>query len=62
MMGMSTSDDGCTLSGGSTLSGRSMLSSGCRSGGHVAVDGNVIEGDDGSGRTVCNGDGAEWGS
>jgi len=56
MMGMSTSDDGRTSSGGCTSS------SGHRSGGHVAVDGNVIEGDDGSGRTVCDGDGAEWGS
>jgi len=56
MMDMSTSDDGCTLSS------RCMLSSGCRSSGHVAVDGNVIEGDDCSACTVCNGDGAEWGS
>ena len=56
MMGMSTSDDRRTSRGGC------MSSSGHRSSGHIAVDGNVIQGDDGSGHTVCDGDGAEWGS
>jgi len=56
MMGMSTSDDG------RMSSGRCMSSSGRRCGGHIAVDGNVIEGDDGSSHTVCDGDGVEWGS